>query len=227
MSTHTTNAIVQTSKLVALGDAIRAKTGGSAEMTIDEMATAITNLPSGVVVSPLNVGANGTYNAPSGTAYSPVNVSVNSGAISGTFTTKSTAGTQQIDIPYTGNGYPVMVCISLDDAFADVPAVYGPWLFVIMVKTNPTITPTYSGSNDSNTGYMHGLQRTSSGYQTGGAGTSIITSYNRVYGGSVGAYLSQAIAVASSTKIKIYVNTSGSSGFMTSTQYRYTIAYSS
>ncbi len=45
MSTHTTNAIVQTSKLVALGDAIRAKTGGSSEMTIDEMATAVSNIP--------------------------------------------------------------------------------------------------------------------------------------------------------------------------------------
>lgn len=45
MSTHTTNAIVQTSKLVALGDAIRAKTGGSSEMTIDEMATAVANIP--------------------------------------------------------------------------------------------------------------------------------------------------------------------------------------
>ena len=47
MSTHTTNAIVQTSKLIALGDAIRAKTGSSAEMTIDEMATAVANIPTG------------------------------------------------------------------------------------------------------------------------------------------------------------------------------------
>lgn len=47
MSTHTTNAIVATSKLTAIGNAIRSKTGSSSEMTLDQMATAITNIPSG------------------------------------------------------------------------------------------------------------------------------------------------------------------------------------
>lgn len=47
MSTHTTNAIVQTAKLVTLGDAIRAKAGLSAEMTLDEMATAVANIQTG------------------------------------------------------------------------------------------------------------------------------------------------------------------------------------
>ena len=46
-SEHTTNAIVQTSKLIALGDAIRAKAGTSSEMTLDEMATAVANIPTG------------------------------------------------------------------------------------------------------------------------------------------------------------------------------------
>lgn len=44
MSEHTTNAIVQTAKLVTLGDAIRAKAGLSDEMTLDEMATAVANI---------------------------------------------------------------------------------------------------------------------------------------------------------------------------------------
>lgn len=47
MSTHATNAIVQTAKLVTLGDAIRAKAGLSAEMTLDEMATAVANIQTG------------------------------------------------------------------------------------------------------------------------------------------------------------------------------------
>lgn len=47
MSEHTANAIVQTSKLIALGDAIREKAGLSAEMTIDEMATAVANISTG------------------------------------------------------------------------------------------------------------------------------------------------------------------------------------
>ncbi len=47
---------ISTSKLIAVGDAVRAKTGGSEEMTLDEMATAVTNIPSGsndVLVPPI------------------------------------------------------------------------------------------------------------------------------------------------------------------------------
>ena len=47
MTTHKTNAIVDTSKLIALGDAIRSKAGTSSEMTLDAMASAIVNLPTG------------------------------------------------------------------------------------------------------------------------------------------------------------------------------------
>lgn len=47
MSTHATNAIVQTAKLVTLGDAIRAKAGLSEEMTLDEMAAAVANIETG------------------------------------------------------------------------------------------------------------------------------------------------------------------------------------
>ena len=38
---------VHTSLLTDLGDAVRAKTGGSEEMTLDEMASAVANIPSG------------------------------------------------------------------------------------------------------------------------------------------------------------------------------------
>lgn len=44
MSTHASNAIVSTAKLIALGDAIRAKAGLTAEMTLDEMVAAIGNI---------------------------------------------------------------------------------------------------------------------------------------------------------------------------------------
>ncbi len=39
--------IISTSKLTALGDAIRSKTGGQSDLTLDEMATAVANIPSG------------------------------------------------------------------------------------------------------------------------------------------------------------------------------------
>lgn len=59
---HTTNAIVQTAKLVTLGDAIRAKAGLSDEMTIDEMATAVANISTGITpTGSISILTNGTH----------------------------------------------------------------------------------------------------------------------------------------------------------------------
>lgn len=41
------NALVSTAKLVALGDAIRAKAGLTDEMTLDEMVAAVSNIETG------------------------------------------------------------------------------------------------------------------------------------------------------------------------------------
>ena len=72
-----------TNKLTAIGNAIRAKNGETALYTLDEMATAISNLPSvsvKPVIAPLNVTENGTYTAPTGVdGYSPVTVNVPTG----------------------------------------------------------------------------------------------------------------------------------------------------
>ena len=72
-----------TNKLTAIGNAIRAKNGETALYTLDEMATAISNLPSvsiEPVIAPLNVTENGEYVAPSTIdGYSPVTVNVPTG----------------------------------------------------------------------------------------------------------------------------------------------------
>ena len=39
--------VVSTSKLTALGDAVRSKTGGQADLTLDEMATAVSGISTG------------------------------------------------------------------------------------------------------------------------------------------------------------------------------------
>lgn len=39
--------IVSTSKLTAIGDAIRSKTGGQEDLTLDEMATAVSGISTG------------------------------------------------------------------------------------------------------------------------------------------------------------------------------------
>lgn len=59
-----------------IADAIRTKSSTQTTYTPPQMASAITNLPSGPTVTALSVNANGTYTAPTGTAYSPVTVAV-------------------------------------------------------------------------------------------------------------------------------------------------------
>lgn len=62
-----------------IADAIRGKNGTQNTYLPSQMATAITNIPSGgstITVEQLNVTSNNTYTAPSGKAYSPVVVNV-------------------------------------------------------------------------------------------------------------------------------------------------------
>ena len=83
-----------TSKLTAIANAIRAKTGKSALMTLDEMPTEIASISGGgstPVINSLSVTENGTYTAPTGVdGYSPITVNVSGGGggsvVTGTIT---------------------------------------------------------------------------------------------------------------------------------------------
>jgi len=109
--------------LAATADAIRAKTGDSADIAFDYsnetgFADAVSDIETGggVTVSPLSVTANGTYTAPSGTAYSPVTVNVSGG---GGTTPASPKAVNFID--YDGT---ILYSYSESDALAltDLPA---------------------------------------------------------------------------------------------------------
>lgn len=51
-----------TDKLTAIGNAIRNKTGGSSQLSLTEMATAISNIQTGITPSgSINISQNGTY----------------------------------------------------------------------------------------------------------------------------------------------------------------------
>ena len=70
-------------KLEAIGNAIRAKTGKSEKLSLDQMPAEIAGIeggcgaPANPVIEALSVTENGTYNAPEGVdGYSPVSVNV-------------------------------------------------------------------------------------------------------------------------------------------------------
>ena len=72
-------------KLNAIGNAIRAKTGKTDKLTLDEMPTEIASIetggggtePANPIIEPLSVTENGTYTAPNGVdGYSPIEVNV-------------------------------------------------------------------------------------------------------------------------------------------------------
>ena len=70
-----------TDKLTAIGDAIRAKTGGTEKLTLDEMPTQIASISGGgsepAVIEALDITFNGTYTAQDGVdGYSPITVNV-------------------------------------------------------------------------------------------------------------------------------------------------------
>lgn len=71
------------SKLYAIASAIRAKTGDSSTMTVDDMPDEIVSISTGAQVEPLSVTENGTYTASAGYAYSPVTVDVAGGGDGG------------------------------------------------------------------------------------------------------------------------------------------------
>ena len=66
-----------TEKLSAIGDAIRAKTGGTEKLTLDAMPTEIAGIQTEPTIETLDVTSNGTYTAPDGVdGYSPITVNV-------------------------------------------------------------------------------------------------------------------------------------------------------
>lgn len=82
-----------TDKLSAIGNAIREKTGGTDLLTLDQMATEISNIQGGGTVEELTITSNGTYNPPTGIdGYAPIVVNV-----------PQDGGPSANDLTFTGN----------------------------------------------------------------------------------------------------------------------------
>lgn len=173
---------------------------------------------------------NGTYDV---TNLAELVVNVQSGAsnfVEGTFTTGASAGVTNINIPYTGSGYPIMCVVVIDGgAYHSGTSWYtstqryaiGQWT---MTKSNMTAAPSYTTSGAQNQGVITAIYKNS---------TSSSTSYTRTSAMNTNVYSSNNASNSAANTIKLhsgnvlsyYVNTS-SYGLHPNMTYRYFIVYS-
>lgn len=192
------------------------------------------------------ITSNGTYNASADSAdgYDPVIVNVSGGGgivgacVRGTFTTPSTNATVgTINVPYTGNGYPIMVAYELSEgAYNSGGTAYGTLgrytiVMACFYKTYLTGTnaePSYNGTASKDEmsvtlRYKSSASTPNSTSASGTTGTAIYKTTN-----PTGNNVSNTLAIKSKNEIAYITNTPSSVyGLMPNTEYSYVIAYSS
>lgn len=159
-----------------------------------------------------------------------VNITINpvdSKLVTGTFTTGSTAGYTNINIPYTHNGYPIMCVVVVDGgAYKSGTDWYtssqryaiGQWT---MTKADMSSVPTYSTSGTQNQGVTTWVYKntSSTSYSRSSAmSTNVFSSNNASNSGA------NTIKLKSGNVLSYYVNTS-SYGLHPNITYRYFIVY--
>lgn len=142
--------------------------------------------------------------------------------LTGSFTTQASTGVQTINIPYTGNGYPVSVQITIDGgAWSKSNFTQGEIQLASLVKEKPTVTPTYRGAiaNDG-AGFL--AVYASDVYGSKGYIYSDVYHYT-----SSNPTTGNPLRVRANKQIKVYVSAaSGTNGFLANQKYNYSIIYS-
>lgn len=223
-----TKVLVTESYLEDIADSIRAKNGSASTYTPAQMSGAIDALPSGGSVTQ---DANGYIVLPSTGGGGGGGGGGSSNVIVGTFTTSSTQGSHQtIQIPYTGNGYPILTVVEVsggyyDPANTDFYDLIQRYLIGIVVisKNVKGTAPTYglSGSNDATV------------FSSYKSSTSDATIYTRGYSYAYNVYgdtYASADSLASvrwigNDEMDVYVASTGY-GLKSEMDYSYTIVYS-
>lgn len=192
-------------------------------------------------IEPLTVTTNGTYTAPSGVdGYSPVTVSVSGGGgasnfVQGTFTGTTPGEILEINIPYTGSGYPIAAMIfpkeggyNSSGTFYTTVQRYALRTY-LMVKNDPLSPPTYPNKSS-------GLENQATTLTNYKSSASSATSYGSALSNTTTIFITTApsasssgtvaVRIAANNKMKVFI-ASTSYGFMAGIEYVYCIVYSS
>lgn len=233
---------VTTTKL-ALGETAHAADGslitGSLEnKTIDindvedTLGGTIRNISAETVSGSVEITANGSYDV---TGYAFADVSVSQNTVTGTFT-GTEQGAMDINVPYSGNGYPIAIMIYPSEGpynsetgdFYNLVQQYACASFMA-IKRQATIAPTYTGNPAVINGAVY--------YQYRKNSATSATSYSGTGGDNNNTFLntdamsnnsSGIVRIRSPKKISVFIATSSSSyGFAANIEYTYRIIYSS
>jgi lysophospholipase L1-like esterase len=212
------------------------------ELIAQKFQTELTNhfLPSGggssATLITKTITENGTYLASDDDAdgYDSVTVNVAGGAsniVTGTFKGTTTGAAMDVDLAYTGNGYPVAIIIYPKEgaynpnssAYALVQRYASLWFNA--VKAYADVAPNYdnSGTDDQYT-VTNRTKNSSSNSTAYGAniGPDIIVAS----GGDAGATVQNVVKLKSKTKMSVYI-ASSAYGFPANIEFTYHVIYSS
>jgi lysophospholipase L1-like esterase len=180
------------------------------------------------------VTANGTYLATDDSAdgYSSVTVNVGgtSNIVTGTFKGTTTGAAMDVDLAYTGNGYPIAVLIFPSDAdastFQSTIQRYAVRSYM-MDKYDKTSAPVYDGSTAADYAapvlkYKSSTTNSRS-LSNGGAANATTTLY---VDESATAEVAKLVKIRSNKKLSVFI-ASTSYGFMANIEYSYVVIYSS
>lgn len=197
--------------------------------------TAVTVTASELASGNKEITANGTNIDVVG--YSTVSVNVSGGGsssnvVEGTFTASTTKGqAQTVNIPYTGNGYPIFAHIEVDGGMANPNTAWyttvqryavGLWC---MSKRLRSTSPDYSDNTEKNQSIAMESHKNSASNATtfavgGGSTANIFTT------SAASAQSATCIRFSSKNTMSVFV-ASTSYGLMSGVTYRYQIQYSS
>ena len=154
-----------------------------------------------------------------------------SNIVTGTFKGTTTGAAMDVDLAYTGNGYPVAIVIypkegaynSNSTAYTLVQRYASLWFNA--VKAYADVAPNYDNSGTDDQYTITNRTKSSSSSSTN-YGTNIGPDVIVASGGNAGATVQNVVKLKSKTKMSVYI-ASSSYGFPANIEFKYHVIYSS